>query len=109
MNLNPFQRALIARARESALTAPTCTLCHQSHGGLIDGQHAVCRALHARAMPLPTWERCPDCAGLGHLPKSQIGPVNPSQATLLLWAPRCETCDGQGFVYVDAPRAAAEG
>ena len=95
--LNEFQLALIASARARVPSLPACTVCGQSFGGLIDGAHAVCRALAARGLPTPMWRRCDACAGLGHLPKSQVGPVNPNDAAMRAWAPACVACEGKGY------------
>jgi hypothetical protein len=93
--LNAFQRALIEKARTTV--RPVCKFCGESHGGLIDGAHALCREFYMQGLPIPHWKRCEECAGLGRIPISAVGPVNPSGKTMERWAPACDACGGKGF------------
>lgn len=118
MVLNGFQKQLIERARVASETKPACVLCGESHGGLFEvavdvavsnrnsiaGKamaHALCIELSKRCLPPPVWPRCTFCHGLGTIPISSVGPVNPSGVTMARWAPKCETCGGAGHTGGD--------
>lgn len=77
---------------------PRCTLCGGTAGRLApEGYHYLCRARADRGLPiLRLGDACPACNGNGRIPRSAVGPTNPSQAAIDRWAPPCARCAGTG-------------
>lgn len=84
--------------------AGACLLCGGTSGELIDNRHAVCSALDDLGVDTPSLgDRCPDCSGAGCKPRSAVGPIDASQATIEAWARPCEACKGSGAINVEDP------
>lgn len=77
-------------------------------------EHNVCRELERLGLPTPSLgDDCAACNGHGRIPRSPVGPMNPSQRALDAWAPICGRCHGDGTEpgthETRAARLAAEG
>lgn len=93
MTLTDYQKANAARALASFSKA-----CAHCGGRMMDPRldtHAVCDARALRGIPTPSLgDPCTQCGGVGCLPRSAVGPVNPNQRAIEAWAPTCDRCQG---------------
>lgn len=93
MHLTPFQTDNAALAL--AIFVKACRLCG---GRLMDprlDEHALCAVRARRGAPTPSLgDPCTQCGGVGCLPRSKVGPVNPNQRAIEAWAPTCDRCHG---------------
>jgi hypothetical protein len=84
------------------LRARRCAICGGSAGDprqfANGGAHERCKALAAAGLPTPSLgDRCEACHGHGRIPRSAVGPMNPTARDLAAWAPACAGCKGTGI------------
>jgi len=99
MQLNNYQVQAIGACRAIIAKAQRCKLCGAvSVRGLNEnGEHWLCHFRSKRGASTPSLgDDCPDCAGNGRLPISSVGPCNPNQEDMDVWAPPCGRCSGRG-------------
>lgn len=99
-------RTLIARPADwraawAGAVEPRCRLCGGNAGDprqfANGGAHNLCIARAANGLPTPSLGmRCKACNGHGRIPRSRVGPINPSQRAMDEWAPKCVACGGKG-------------
>lgn len=81
-------------------TKPRCRLCGSNAGDPRHyGSHAMCHVQFERGgkeavKGFP--DACETCVGVGRIPKSWVGPINPNQRAIDAWAPKCTDCNGTG-------------
>ncbi len=86
------------------LGAGACLLCGGTSGGLIDSEHALCRAQSDLGVDTPSLgDRCSECSGRGYTAHGPGELIDPSQAAIDARAPPCEACKGSGAINVEDP------
>lgn len=95
MELTAYQKQNAAKA----LAHHSKPCCHCG-GKLMDPRldaHALCAVRARRGGATPSLgDPCTQCGGVGCLPRSAVGPMNPNQAMIEAWAPTCDRCKGEG-------------